>query len=186
MPFPRAPKKPVSGTLKLVIRPPTAGTFGEEDPRAEFKDEVDFSAGMGFNLPRGFSAYTTVQEVMRRQREAALQQVQKLRDKLAKCGSCKKTTSPVVLSCVEIELERAYSIFILKAEHAVKVILGQRPNGDVTLDFSAGGKQLSLIVALAGVEVGMYSKDSLQSTATFQYPVENALTYYFDWLTAGG
>jgi hypothetical protein len=54
MAFPTAPKKPVKGKLKLIIRAPVTS---EDVPEEEEKEDLgeDFSDQLDVKAPRGFS-----------------------------------------------------------------------------------------------------------------------------------
>ena len=57
MAFPKAPSHPIKGNLRLVIRDPSVEVEVTDDPREEFKDEVDYVDVPNIKLPKGFSLH---------------------------------------------------------------------------------------------------------------------------------
>lgn len=57
MNFPKAPGKPIKGNLRLIIRDPNVEAKVTDDPREEFKDDVDYVDVSKIKLPKGFSLH---------------------------------------------------------------------------------------------------------------------------------
>ena len=123
MPFPRSPNKTISNKLKLVIRPADTEVQLEADPREEYLEAEDFSEGFKVKLPKGFTLDSTSESVLEKQRKAALQRIEDIKDKQRACSNCRKITS-------ELSLENA------TANEAVMLLFPTPPIPDnITIDF---------------------------------------------------
>lgn len=185
MPFPRAPKRPVKGTLKLVVRPPeTEAVLGEGeevDPREEFSGTVDSADGLNIKLPQWFSVDKSTDDVTRRQHNAALEQIQGLRDKRSRCAVCKKKTSERALDEAELFVRGALGVVLECCPDPVTFIIGQLPDGAITLDLTRPRVLLSIHFSAAGAEHGAYLNDELQHSDSYRYSVINKLKQELDW-----
>jgi len=181
MPFPRAPKRPVTGKLRLVVKPnETAVEVGREE---ETEPQADYSDRLTFKVPRGFTLEMDANALTSKQQAHAAKALRRIRDKLQACGSCRRKVTAVQVDLAERLLNDACGVFAGNATNAVTITTGQLPNGAITFRFSLGTRALHVLVNTSFVEVGSYENDSLKSELTSGYPA-NSVTNLFSWLVS--
>lgn len=181
MPFPRAPKTPVTGQLKLLIKSPTQVQVVSADPRDEFSGRPDFSDKLSFKLPRGFTKLESPTNFITEQETKALELVRSLQKKAKACASCHKEASILLLYDVSEVITISCSYLKSNAKGPVKIIVGPLVANTSTLRFIGADKEIGVIVSPQGVEVGKYYKNTLikDSGLLLGFPDINN---WFEWL----
>lgn len=181
MAFPRAPKKPVTGKLKLMIKPKeTVVEITDKEPEAS---SPDYSEQLDFKVPRGFSLEMDVSALISKQQKHAAKALRQIRDKLQACGNCRRKVTTAQIDLAERFLNDACGVFVREASEGVSIVTSQLPNGVITFKFSLGERSLHVLVNTSFVEVGVYDHNSLQSELTSAYPADS-ITNMISWLVS--
>lgn len=161
MPFPRVPKKPVIGQLKLIVKSPTTVEVETVDPREEFKDNKDLSEQVKFKLPRGFSVVTEVGKYMEDQKKRATRKLVDLRRRTEGCKSCRRGINVAAIERAQEIIDHSCDYLKTNADTCVRVLVGYQKDGAVTLNFIRPDTELGVVVYPDSFEFGRYFKGSL-------------------------
>lgn len=143
MDFPKAPKKQVKGSLKLYVKSSKVEVEVSEEPE-EHKE--DLAGDLTFSPPAGFFVDDTVYPVLFRQREAALQRLQELKDKLDRCGSCRSKYDETGVNLAVQSIERAVKFFLASdLQKLISISVRQKSTpGKIELFFSNDDETVSV------------------------------------------
>ena len=172
--------------MKLVIRPADTEVQLEADPREEYLEAEDFSEGFKVKLPKGFTLDSTSESVLEKQRKAALQRIEDIKDKQRACSNCRKITSELSLENATAIVNKVFD-YAKGARGPISVVVGQRPSGEVTIDCTAKPRIQAFIVGKNNLEIAHYEHDSLLEQ--WEVNIEGALdelpadAVEFVWLT---
>lgn len=172
MPFPRSPKKKVSGKLSLIIKPP-----GKE-VEIEAEEDINISGSedniISFSPPAGFSVSKTFEELVSFQIERAQRRIKDIDDNRSKCSNCAKSASDKMIEDAYHFLNCVKDAFTEGKKFSV--VVGQEED-IITIDVHFDGRQLSTIIGRPtrhkeNIEMGIYSSDILvEETRTNSYKV---------------
>ena len=145
MSFPRAPKKPVTGQLKLSIKSPTQVEVKTVDPREEYQDKRDLSSQLKFNLPLGFSQDAKATRAQDKDRDKALRQAYAVQD---------STKAEHARRVVEFSHDWLKST----TNDYVSMVLRDQSDGALFISFANQriDKELWVLVKLADLKVAKY------------------------------
>ena len=181
MAFPRAPKKSVSGRLKLFIKPKeTVVEVDAEEPPSP--PEKDHSDRLTFKVPRGFSIEMDASSIVSQQQKHASKALRRIRDKIQSCGNCRRKVTTAQIDLAEQVLNDVCGILAASSTAAVSITTGQFPTGEIEFKISADSRRLHIRVNTSFVEVGLYDNNTLQSDFTSVYP-DPKVSDTFSWLT---
>lgn len=179
MPAPKAPRKPVVGSLKLYIRAPeTAVAAGSEDGPTE--TAPDLSEKINIKLPRGFNFMSDTVSLLRAQVGNANKRLSELRDKASKCGNCRKTIDVSAVDSAEKLIEYV-GTFLSTAEVPVTITVNHSSNGNLSLFFRNKNKYLSVLVTSVVFEYACYDNDLLVFEGEFKL-ISSIIDQQLSWL----
>lgn len=184
MEFPKAPKRRVSGRLRLQVKAPVINEEVEKDPREAFVGAVDFSSSLEFAFPRGFVVDAAPKDVIVRQKDSALRWLEKLDKKVGDCHDCRKNTAQETIDRARKLVE--YVCVFLKdhAHNYVTVVVNRQVDGTITVNFTIRDRELVAIIHPDHFELGRYFEGLLISESEFkgEFPLPNDC---LSWLSEG-
>lgn len=181
MSFPKAPKKPVVGTLKLSIRNLEVEGSTEDDPNEKFKSTPDLSNGLKFSLPRGFMLDTDREQVIGRQKASGLKRLSEIRDKAQKCRACHRRVDLSAVDRCEELLEFVASFLKSHTTDTPSFVVSQEPDGSLSLDVTLSKKLLCFQINSGAIEIGHYSGNSLVEEKSARL-ISSQVTDSLSWL----
>lgn len=160
MGFPKAPKKRVSGVLRLVARPPVSS---EEEPKFhpedEFKGTKDFSSSLQFKLPRGFSISEDHREMTEKQGANALLRLDELKKKAGGC--CGRTVDIKAVEAARLLVLQVGTYLNSLTDTHATIAVGNQKDGAVSVDVTVQNRLLAFIVYPSRLLVGRYFDGAL-------------------------
>jgi hypothetical protein len=178
MGFPRAPRKRVSNTLKIVVAPPASSQPREPDPVVPTGQ--DFSSHLQFKAPRGFKADSDIDAVISRQEKGALDRLAELQKKARKC--CHSKVDGSVVGRAREAVRIICAGLRNSAQVAPSLVLGHQPDTSITLDVVVADRRLVVVVWQKNIDIGKYQSNTLVQEDEVTVPT--ALSTFVLWVTA--
>lgn len=156
MGFPTAPKRRVSGRLKLQVKAPATNEEAEKDPREAFAGVEDLSPSLQFSFPRGFLVDVGTKDVIDRQKKNALHWLTGLDGGSGSCRGCHKDTSLETIEQARQLVEYVCAFLRDNAHNPATVVIGHQQDGTITVNFTIRDRELATIVHPDHFELGRY------------------------------
>jgi len=177
MAFPRAPKKPVTGRLRLVVKSPTSVTVGEE-PTEEF---VDLSDQLTFKVPRGFQIETDPGALIDKQLKVALVHLDRIKEKREACRNCENLVEVEALGTAYKLVSYAATYFSTNSDTSVSFSVSQKTTGQIVVQYKTGSKLLVALPLTASISIGSYQNDTRVSEGDFTISSPDLVACFY-WL----
>ncbi len=168
MGFPKAPKRRVSGRLKLQIKPPVTNKEEEKDPREDFVGAADLSSSLEFAFPRGFVVDSASRDVTDRQEKNALHWLEERDKKPGDCRGCRKNMASVTIWRARQLIKHVCAFLKERSQNHATVVVGHQRDGTITVNFTSGDRELATIVHPDYFELGRYLEGVFVSGSEFR------------------
>lgn len=178
--FPKAPSKPLSGQLQIIIAPPGFSVASDVEPEIPAGSDDNL---LNFSLPTGFTIDESLDSLLARQIKNTLQSLDEIERRYLNCGPCrKKAYNPTVLNNARAAVKQAERIFSGALNKSITILLNHDVSGEISIEITYKPKTVIFVFMeknSGNFEIGTFDAAGFVDRVTYS---EEAGSQKIAWL----